>query len=100
MTSESCLGILADGQVEVGSALRVALGVLRELWLSPVLVHRLHAVTDAILEALVRNRGPIVLEQLKRDVYMAMRLVPQYARTLDGFIDAFGNQRFRGEVIP
>jgi hypothetical protein len=93
------LGVLADSEIEVGSALRVALGVLRELWLSAVLIHRLHAVTDAILEALARNRGPRVLEQLKRGVDTSMRLTPQYAHTLNGFIDGFGKQRFSGSVI-
>ena len=48
---------LADQETEVSSAVRVAVDVLRELWLSSVLLHKLLAVTDALLEALVRDRG-------------------------------------------
>jgi hypothetical protein len=94
------LEVLADEEIESGSAVRVVVGVLRELWLGPVLPHRLRQITDAMLNALTRHRGPMVLEQLKSGIAAAMRLVPQYGRVLNKVIDDFGRHRYRGEIIP
>jgi hypothetical protein len=95
------LAVLADSETDPGSAVRVAVVVLRELWLGPLLIHKLHAITDAILEALVRNRGLAALDQLKGGVDIATRLVPQYGQMLKTFIDGFGKQQRlgRGSVL-
>lgn len=94
------LEVLADAETEVASAVRVAVGVLRDLWLSSVLPHKLLVVTDALLEALVRGRGPAVLEQMKAAIAVAMRLIPQYERTVRRAIEDFSRRRYRGEIVP
>jgi tetratricopeptide (TPR) repeat protein len=94
------LEVLSDVETEVSSAVRVAVGVLRDLWLSSVLPHKLLKVTDALLEALVKERGPAVLEHVKAGIAAAMRLVPQYERMLRRVIEEFGQRRYRGEIIP
>jgi tetratricopeptide (TPR) repeat protein len=94
------LEVLADVETEAASAVRVAVGVLRDLWLSSVLPHKLLTVTDALLEALVRDRGPDVLEHVNAEAAAAMRLVPQYERTLRRAIEEFKRRRYRGEIIP
>lgn len=94
------LEVLADVETESGSAVRVAVGVLRDLWLAPVLPHKLLRITDALLEALVRDREPVVLQHMKRGIAVAMRLVPQYETAVSRAIDDFRQRRYRGEVIP
>jgi hypothetical protein len=74
--------VLSDVETEVSSAVRVAVGVLRDLWLSSLLPHKLLKLTDTLLEALVKDRRPAVLEHVKAEITAAMRLVPQYGRTL------------------
>lgn len=93
------LEVLADVETEAASAARVAVGVLRDLWLSSVLPHKLLTVTEALLEALVRDRGPDVLKHVKAGLAAAMRLVPQYERTLRRAIEEFEKRRYRGEII-
>jgi hypothetical protein len=93
------LDVLADVETEVASAARVAVGVLRDLWLSSVLPHKLLTVTDALLEALVRDRGAVVLEHVKAGIAAAMRLVPQYERTVRRAVEEFRQRRYRGEII-
>ena len=65
-----------------------------------MLPHKLLTVTDALLEALVRDRGPAVLEHMKAGIAAAMRLVPQYERTLRRAIEEFAQRRYRDEIIP
>src|SRR5262249_33198139 len=90
----------ADPEIESRSAVHVALGVLREIWLSAVLVHKLHIVTEAVLDSLAKQRGPGVLKELKGGVAVVMRLAPQYRRTLSECIYCFAKRRFRAESIP
>lgn len=65
-----------------------------------MLSHKLLRVTDALLEALVRDRGPAVLEHVKRGTAVAMRLVPQYEKIIRRAIDEFKQRRYRAEIIP
>lgn len=66
-----------DVSSEVSSAVRVAAGVLRDLW-----------------------SGPAVLEHVKTEIAAAMRLVPQYERALRRVIEECSQRRYRGEIIP
>ena len=94
------LEMLADSGTESGSAVRMAIGVLRDLWLSSMLPHKLLNVTEAFLEALVHDRGPAILGRTKPEVPVALRLAPQYEKVIAGAIDDFAQRRYRGEIIP
>ncbi len=99
-STRALLDVLVPVSIDVAAAVRVAAEVLREIWLSPMLLHKLHSVTDALLEALVRNRGPAILEQLKPVVASSLRLAPQYGRRLIEHINEFARRRYAGEIIP
>ncbi|PYN34761.1 MAG: hypothetical protein DMD98_09970, partial [Candidatus Rokuibacteriota bacterium] len=94
------LDVLADSETESGSAVRVAVGVLRDLWLSSVVPHKLLRVTDALLEALARNRAPVILDHVNAGIAVAMRLVPQFEKAIRRAIDQFGQRRYRDEIVP
>jgi tetratricopeptide (TPR) repeat protein len=93
------LSVLADLGVDRDAATSVAVSFLRDVWTLPLLTHQIKGAARAVLDALIKARGPGSLTELRRRLRVALRLVPAVAAEADQFVERFAAERRNGSLL-